>query len=282
MSSLGELHKKGISLLKELDKPALEAKVILLKAAGVSEERFFSEPNFQVSEEIKNEYFRMLEKRVKGKPLAYITGEKEFWSMDFKVGEGVLIPRPETEILVEKVLELYSGSKGIIVDMGTGCGNIALSLARELPGSKILGLDISDRAVYYAQKNAFLHHIQNVWFIVGDMFGALKKNVLRKKCELIVSNPPYVAQREWSSLEPQIRDHEPKEALVSGRDGTEFINQLVRKASEYLKPKGYLLFEIGKGQENKVKSFFSKKWERVEIIKDLAGIKRIFLAKLED
>jgi len=151
MSSLGELHKKGISLLKELDKPALEAKVILLKAAGVSEERFFSEPNFQVSEEIKNEYFRMLEKRVKGKPLAYITGEKEFWSMDFKVGEGVLIPRPETEILVEKVLELYSGSKGIIVDMGTGCGNIALSLARELPGSKILGLDISDRAVYYGR-----------------------------------------------------------------------------------------------------------------------------------
>jgi len=105
---------------------------------------------------------------------------------------------------------------------------------------------------------------------------------LRRKCELIVSNPPYVAKREWSFLEPQIRDYEPKEALVSGRDGAEFINQLVRKASEYLKPEGYLLFEIGKGQENKVRSFFSKKWERVEIIKDLAGIKRIFLARLED
>jgi len=282
MSTLDELQRKGVYLLKNLERPALEAKVILMKAAGIPEERFFSEPNFQVSEQIKNEYFRMLEKRVKGKPLAYITGEKEFWSMGFEVGEGVLIPRPETEILVEKVLELYYGGKGIIVDMGTGCGNIALSLARELPGSKILGLDISERAVYYAQKNASLHDIRNVWFMIGDMFQALKKNVLRKKCELIVSNPPYVAGREWSSLEPQIRDYEPKEALVSGRDGTEFINQLVRKASEYLKPEGYLLFEIGKGQENKVKSFFSKKWERVEIIKDLAGIKRIFLAKLED
>jgi release factor glutamine methyltransferase len=279
MSNLTELHKNGISLLKDFDKPALEAKIILLKASGVSEEKFYSEPELSISDKKRDEYLGMLEMRKRGMPLAYIIGTKEFWSLDFKVGRGVLIPRPETEGLVKKILDLYYGNEELIIDMGTGCGNIALSAAKELPETRVVGLDISEKAVSYAKKNSRYHHLDNVRFIQGDMFGPLSRSVLKKKCGIIVCNPPYVAEKEWLTLDPQIRKIEPKQALVSSQDGYEFINQLIYQAPEYLRPGGYLIFEIGKGQEDKVRSFFSEEWDRVECERDLAGIPRIFFAQ---
>jgi release factor glutamine methyltransferase len=251
MSNLTELHKNGISLLKDFDKPALEAKIILLKASGVSEEKFYSEPELSISDKKRDEYLGMLEMRKRGMPLAYIIGTKEFWSLDFKVGRGVLIPRPETEGLVKKILDLYYGNEELIIDMGTGCGNIALSAAKELPETRVVGLDISEKAVSYAKKNSRYHHLDNVRFIQGDMFGPLSRSVLKKRCGIIVCNPPYVTEKEWLTLDPQIRKFEPKQALVSSQDGYEFINQLIYQAPEYLRPGGYLIFEIGKGQEEK-------------------------------
>jgi len=235
MSTLRDLHERGTSLLRDFDKPSLEAKIILLKASRVSVEKFYSEPELKISDEKRAIYLRMMEKRKKRMPLAYVIGTKEFWSMDFKVGRGVLIPRPETEGLVKKILDLYSGNEGIILDVGTGCGNIALSAARELPGIRIVGLDISEKAVFYAKKNARYHHLGNVRFIAGDLFGPLNRSVLKRRCGIIVCNPPYVTEKEWLTLDPQIRKFEPKQALVSGQDGYEFINQLIRKAPEYLK-----------------------------------------------
>jgi len=279
MSNLRDLHRKGTSLLKDFDKPALEAKTILLKAAGFSEEKFYSAPELGISDKKRDKYLEMLGKRKRGMPLAYVIGTKEFWSMDFKIGRGVLIPRPETEGLVKKILDLYSGNEKMIIDIGTGCGNIALAAARELPGVKIVGLDVSEKAVSYAEKNARYHHLDNVRFIRGDMFRPFSKAVLKEKCGFIVCNPPYVAEKDWLTLDPQIRKFEPKQALVSGRDGYEFINQLIGEAPKYLKPGGYLIFETGKGQEDKVRSFFSEEWEHVECERDLAGIPRIFFAQ---
>lgn len=280
MNSIRQLHKKGISVLNKLDEPALEAKIILLKTVGIPEEKFYSEPELEVPVQKEAEYSRKLNQRKKGMPLAYIIGIKEFWSMEFKVGTGVLIPRPETETLVEKMLDLYPEKKGLVVDVGTGCGNLAVAVAKEQPGAQILGLDISVTAVSYAWRNALFHDTPNVWFAAGDLFEPLKKSVMKKGCGIIVSNPPYVAEKDWVTLEPQIRDYEPKQALVSGKDGYNFIHRLVHQAPDYLRPGGYLIFEIGIGQEERVKSFFTEKWDRVECIKDLAGIKRVFLAKL--
>jgi release factor glutamine methyltransferase len=282
MSTLGELQRKGAYVLKDLERPSLEAKIILLKTLGISEERFFSEPKLEVSKEKKDKYFRRLDQRKKGRPLAYITGSKEFWSLDFKVGQGVLIPRPETEVLVEKALSLYSGKKGMVVDVGTGCGNVAVALAKEQPELEMAGIDISFQAVSYARENALVHDVQNVWFAVGDLFEPLKKYAMKKQCQIIVSNPPYVDEKDWGALDPQIRDYEPKQALVSGQEGYAFIKRLIRQAPDYLMPGGYLIFEIGKGQEEKVKKFFTEKWASVRCLEDLAGIKRVFLAKLID
>jgi len=280
MTTLRELHRQGTSELRELENPALEAKVILLETLDISEEKFFSEPDLEVSEKKKDDYFKKLEQRKKGMPIAYITGVKEFWSMDFRVGKGVLIPRPESEGLVEKVLELDSEKKGLIVDVGTGCGNLAVVLAKERPESKVVGLDISSQAVSCARGNARFHDASNVWFVVGDLLNPLKKSKMKKECRIIVSNPPYVDDREWKTLDPQIRDHEPRQALVSAQDGYAFIHRLIQQAPNYLRPGGNLVFEIGKGQENKVRKFFSKQWKKVTCFKDLAGIKRVFLAEL--
>ena len=279
MITLQELLQKGISELKGVDNPGLEAKVILLNTFGISEEKLYSDPESEVSEKKKDLYFRKLEQRAKGMPLAYITGTKEFWSMEFKVGKGVLIPRPETEILVEKIIELDYGREGIIIDIGTGCGSVAVSAAKERPESMVLGIDVSYKAVCFAQENAAFHHIQNVWFVVGEIFAPLNKSVMKKECGFIVSNPPYVDEKEWHTLEPQIRNYEPKEALVSDQRGYEFVEKLIRQAPDYLRPGGYLIFEIGKGQEHRIMSFFTNSWEDVECHKDLAGIPRIFVAR---
>ncbi len=282
MPTLRELHEKGISLLKGFDKPSMEAKIILLKACCVSEEEFYSEPELEVSGHKRDEYLEMLEKRKRGIPLAYIVGTKEFWSMDFKVGKGVLIPRPETEGVVKAVLDFYSGTEEVVIDVGTGCGNIALSTARELSGVRIVGLDISEKAVSYAKKNARFHHLDNVRFIRGDLFGPFSRSVLQKRCGFIVCNPPYVTEEEWLTLDAQIRKFEPKQALVSGEDGYEFINRLVCEAPGYLRPGGYLIFEIGRGQEHNVRNFFSEQWEGVRCERDMAGIPRIFIAQIRN
>ncbi|MBD3415371.1 MAG: peptide chain release factor N(5)-glutamine methyltransferase [Candidatus Aminicenantes bacterium] len=279
MMTLRELYREGTSLLTWVDEPVLEARVILLKAADISEKTLFLDPDLTVTDEVKDTYFQMLKKRQNHMPLAYITGTQEFWSMLFAVRKGVLIPRPETEGLVEKVTALCPQKNQIIIDVGTGCGNIALSAAKECADSQVVGIDISKQAVDCAQTNASYHKMANVCFIQGDLFEPMDSAGLIKTCGFIVSNPPYVSEQEWLSLDPQIRDHEPKQALVSGERGYEFIRRLVCEAPNYLKPGGHLLFEIGQGQEERVRTFFDETWARIEILNDLAGIPRIFLAQ---
>jgi release factor glutamine methyltransferase len=282
LSTLQELFSKARSLLKDLPNPALEAKLLLLECASIPEEQFFSFPENKLSKAEERRFYKLVSKRLAGLPLPYITGVKEFWSIPFSVSPGVLIPRPETELIVEKVLELSSPENETVVDIGTGCGNIAVSLAKELPQVRIVATDMAQKALRLAKLNASRQKISNIVFARGRLFSALPRLRLEGKCDFIVSNPPYVSEEEWPKLDFEIRNHEPKSALVAGKSGLEVIHKLIQEAPPYLKPGGFLLVEIGIGQRDKVLSFFdsSSVWEKVNFFNDLNGISRVAMGKI--
>lgn len=281
MSTLQELFLKGRSLLKDLRNPDLEAKLLLLESASIQEKQFYSFPENSLTRAEERRFYKLVSKRLTGTPLAYLTGVKEFWSIPFTISPGILIPRPETELIVEKVLELSSRKNETIVDIGTGCGNIAVSLAKELPQARIVATDTAMKALKLAKLNVSRQKISNIIFSRGSLFSALPRLRLEGKCDFIVSNPPYVSEEEWPKLDIEIREHEPKSALVAGKSGLEVINKLIQGAPPYLKPGGCLLLEIGIGQREKVLSFFDSGavWEKVIFFKDLNGISRVAMGK---
>ena len=278
MKSAQEILQKGKVLLKDLPNSFLEAKVLFLASTSLSEEKFYAEPDFCLSSTQEKKYLRMVKKRLTGVPSAYLTGSKEFWSLSFMVRPGVLIPRPETELLVEKAIELSKGGEEIIADIGTGCGNIAISLAKELGIAEIYATDISQKALDIAKKNILLLGISGITLICGDLCLPLKKLGLDRRCDFIISNPPYVTREDWENLDRGIRDYEPEKALVAGETGLEVIEKLVNEGAAFLKTGGYLIFEIGFGQEKSVRALFGKEWERISCGSDLNGIPRVFTA----
>lgn len=225
----------------------------------------------------------LISKRISGVPLPYLTGFKEFWSIPFRISPGVLIPRPETELLVEKTLGLSREKDDVIVDVGTGCGNIAVSLAKERPDAKIYAIESSRKALRLARRNALEQGISTITFAYGSLFVPLKKLRLEGKCDFIVSNPPYISETDWKELSPEIRDHEPKSALVAGITGLEVIKLLIQEALLYLKSGGYLLFEIGYNQKDETGSMFDlfSSWKSVGFLKDLAGRNRVAFGRKE-
>jgi release factor glutamine methyltransferase len=281
LSTIEELFQKGRILLKDVAaEPAIEAKVILLKSTGLSQEQFFASPQKKVTSREESSFSRLINGRLSGVPLAYLTGAKEFWSLTLRILPGILIPRPETELIVEKVLELSSRKAETIIDMGTGSGNIALALAQELPQARIFATDISARAMRIGRFNALKHNAVRVTFAQGNLFSALKGLDLEEKCDFIVSNPPYVPAGDWETLSREVREHEPRRALVPGKTGFEFIRRLVKGAPAYLKPGGYLLFEIGQGQREGAVAFFDQCWSQVKSFDDLSGIPRVIKARI--
>lgn len=232
--------------------------------------------DFPVSASARRRYESLLRKRVASYPLAILTGQKEFWSLPLRVKKGVFIPRPETECLVELALELPWPGDGIAVDIGTGCGAIAMALAKERPKATIVASDISAKAVALARENAERLGLKNIIFREGHLFSPLISLGLEGRCDLIISNPPYVALKDWPALPPGIRLAEPRRALLAGPSGLEFIFKLVRGADRFLKPGGYLLMEIGFGQREKVEAFLltRKRWQWFWR-PDLSGIPRV-------
>jgi len=281
LSTIQELFQKGESLLKDFPNPHLEAKLLLLECLSLSEEQFLTVLDRSVSKAQEKYFNWLISKRLTGIPLPYLTESKEFWSIPFKVSPGVLIPRPETELLVEKVLDYSPEDDEIIVDIGTGCGNIAISLAKELPRTRILATDISRKALRLARMNASSQKVSNITFVAGSAYAPLEKLQLEKKCDFIVSNPPYVSETEWETLNDEIRDQEPKSALVAGKAGLEVIKPLIQGAPVYLKPGGFLLFEIGYNQRDEVHSILNSfpVWQDVKFHKDLAGTNRVASAR---
>lgn len=279
MLTIHDLFLEGKRLLNNVPDPSLESRLLILGSLGITEESFYSHPERAVSPAHKARFFRQIARRRKGIPLAYVLGEKEFWSIRFRVSPGVLIPRPETELLVEKVIELSSKKKEIIVDIGTGAGNIAIPLARELHRARIIATDTSKRALKQAKQNARIHEISTVEFVQGSFFAPLKRRGLQRKVEIISSNPPYISEKEWEMLPEEIKNHEPKGALVAGESGLEMIKKLIREAPGFLRPGGYLCLEMGWNQKEKVLSFFGDAWQDLRWFRDLNGVPRVVTAR---
>ena len=275
--TLRQLFNEGTRLLGAVPYPALEARALLLHAASLEEKEFYSNPGARTSGKVEGRFLSLIGRRLVGHPLDHLTGRKEFWSLPFKVGPGVLVPRPETELVVEKTIELAAGQRLSILDVGTGSGNIAIALFRELPLARITAVDISARALKIARANAAILGAAGVRFVRSDLFSAFRK--ARPLFDVIVSNPPYVSRREWTELAAEVRDHEPKRALVGGDRGTELIGKLIRLAHGYLRSGGRLVMEIGAGQKDDVRTLFGDGWDEIEFARDLAGAPRVVSAR---
>ncbi len=281
MNSTRDLLLRGAARLADLPgaDPGLEARLLLKAASGWSSHEILLSPDRPVLSSAERRYLRLVEKRRDRVPLAYLSGEREFWSLPFRVGENVLIPRPETELLVEKALERAPRNNGLILDIGTGSGNIALALARELPHVRVIAVDISRAALKAARLNAERLRLTSVTFVYGDLFRPLAGTVPSGTVDAVVSNPPYVAAGDWPTLEPEVRDHEPKRALVAGPTGLEVIRRLVRGALPFLKQGGLLAFEIGAGQSADTRGLLGTGWREVRVFDDLQGIPRVVVAE---
>lgn len=280
MHTVQGLFLKGKLLLKNVSDPSLDAKLLILRSLGITEESFYSYPERGVSKSQELKFLRLIARRRDGMPLAYVLEEKEFWSIQFKVFPGVLIPRPETELLIEKVIELSSKRKELIVDIGTGAGNVSVSLAKELPRARIVATDVSHQALELAKQNAHFQKISTIRFARGSFFTPLKKLGLQKKCDFIVSNSPYISEKEWETLPEEIKNHEPKRALVAGESGLECIKKLIQQAPAFLSPRGYLCLEMGCDQKERVLPFFEGAWQDPQCFEDLNGIPRVVIAQL--
>lgn len=223
------------------------------------------------------------QRRQNGEPLQYILGQCEFMGLTFKVDERVLIPRPETEILVETALSILKSlpqKEFTVLDIGTGSGNIAIALAKLVSNVRVTAVDFSQPALDLALLNAKMNAVENkIQFIQSDLFTALKKDFSQTKFDLIVSNPPYIATRGLSSLPMEVQK-EPRAALDGGIDGLEFYRRILQEANNFLKTKGCLILEIGESQKQSLEcllqNFLLKK---IEFLKDLSGRDRILLVE---
>ena len=260
-----------------IDGARLDAEVLLSHV--LNKERIFLYVHFdQPLEEQELASFKdCIKQRVKHTPVAYITGHKEFMGLDFKVTRATLIPRPDTEILVEAALRrLPAGEacKGIIADIGTGSGAICLSLLKYLPNLQAVTVDISEEAIAVAKENAVKLEVDSrVEFCQGDLL----EPVQDRKFMAIVSNPPYIPEGDIAGVDSDVKDHEPMSALVAGADGLDFYRRLLTEASELLEEKGFLAVEVGIHQAQQLKAMAENmtQWENTEIFKDLAGIERV-------
>jgi release factor glutamine methyltransferase len=223
----------------------------------------------------------LVERRAAGEPLQYIKGHQEFYALDFEVTPDVLIPRPETELLVETALELLdkADQPARILDVGTGSGCISISILHERPAAQAIGLDISLPALRVAARNALRHNVrQRLALAASDGFSALDSQ--RAHFSMIVSNPPYVTEDAYASLQREVRDHEPRMALTPGTDGLGLIRRLIADAPPFLDAGGHLLIEIGFDQHEAVVELIdSEVWELLDIRRDLQGIPRTVVLK---
>ncbi|MHC4453823.1 MAG: peptide chain release factor N(5)-glutamine methyltransferase [Planctomycetota bacterium] len=287
--TIGNTLKWAIAVLREsgIDLPVMTADTLLSYTLSCDRTKLYTNSDELIDDDIILEYKGLINKRKKHVPLQYITKQAEFMSLEFVVNEHVLIPRPETEILVETVLMKAQNNQNpdnriTIMDIGTGSGNISISLAKYLSNTEIYASDISQDALTIARVNVQRHNVlNNVHLLYGDLFCAFSETADKGGIDFIVSNPPYVSKSEWQSLEPEVRDYEPWEALVGGEDGFCFSRQIIKGAINWLKPDGYLVIEIGETQASRILNLIENEgnYREIETIKDLQGKERIISAQ---
>jgi release factor glutamine methyltransferase len=267
-----------------IDNPLKDAEFIIAHCLG-TEPMILYRDDPEIQENVMSLIETFLRRRAKREPLHYILGYTEFHGLKIRVGPGVLIPRPETELLVEEAISKITklktqNSKLRILDLCTGSGCIALALAKAFPDAEIYGIDTSGAAIHYAEENAKNNGIQNVTFLKGSLFEPLTKKLTSRishlTFDLTISNPPYIKKGDIITLQPEVRDWEPEDALNGGEDGLEYYREIMSEAKNYLKRDGLLMSEIGIDQAVAVKEIArGAGFENISLKKDYAGIDRI-------
>lgn len=262
----------------------LDAEVLLAETLRTNRTGLYLRYFSPLDQEEIGKFWHLVGRRGKREPLPYITGRQEFWSLEFLVDPRVLIPRPETEALVEAVLRILREEGRVrrrLLDVGTGSGCVAIALAKELPGAEIWAVDISAAALMVAEANAVRHGVtKQVTFLQGDLLAPVADQ--EGLFDLIVSNPPYVAEEEFSALQEEVRRWEPRLALNGGEAGVDFHRRLMAESPRYLCQGGWLVMEIGQGQERAIARLAEERgtFERVHFIKDCAGVDRVAALKV--
>ena len=259
---------------KGIEEPRLEAELLLTRVLHKDRVYLYTHYEAPVNQQERDQYRELIKRRVKGEPTAYILGVKEFMSLEFSVSPAVLIPRPETELLVEKALEILSlRQSGAVCDIGTGSGAIAVSIAYYAPYADVKAVDISVAALEIARQNAERYGV-NIDFFHGDLLEPFGE----ERFDLIVANLPYISKVEYQSLSPEVRLFEPELALLGGEDGLELYRKLISVAGNHLKPQGYILLEIGAAQGEAAQEMLTG-FVQVELIQDYAGYDRLLLGR---
>lgn len=280
---LRELWNNGSELLAthKRENGRLDARLLLMHLLQIDYTQFILKLELAIDPKVIESYQRELTNLINGKPLQYILGEQEFMGLMFKVNNNVLIPRGDTEVLVNKTLELTRNFPILnIADIGTGSGIIAITLAKKLPKAKITAVDISTKALKVAALNAQKNEVKNnIRFIKGDLLNPLLNN--KQQYQIIVSNPPYISTSEMKTL-PQNVLNEPHLALEAGIDGLDYYRRLAQDAPLVLCNNGYLIVEIGSSQDKQVKNIFSNNgFINIMIYKDFANLPRVVVGKLK-
>ena len=294
--------KEGMARLRTADTPShtLAAELLLMHVLGRDRTWLYTNPEAAIEADAAEKYFALVARRAAGEPTQYLTGKQEFWELEFEVTPAVLIPRPETEHVIEVALERL-GARGIRIDMatgapspalrvadvGTGSGCLAVSLARELPHAEIFATDISAAALEVARRNAKRHGVaERVQFVETNLLEALlhydQRNGRQSSLfDLVVSNPPYVAQNDAEQLPREVREHEPHAALFGGPTGVEMYALLIEQAGSLLASGGILVLELGYNSAEPVRAIFAAlpAWTNIGITNDLAGIPRVLAAQ---
>jgi len=270
----------------QIENPRLNAELLLAHSLNLNREELYVRLHRELKEGEKGALERLIQRRISGEPLQYILGQQEFWSINFKVDSRVLIPRPETELLVEQSLWVLSEKifeqNPYVLEIGTGSGAVAIALAKEVTHIFLVATDISRNALVLAKENAKSAGVQDrIQFVNGDLLGPFQPSKETRSFDLILSNPPYIVRSEIGSLAKEVRNYEPVIALDGGKDGLEFYRRLVSQVPSSLREGGWLLLEVGQGQAERVAEQIQESGTFLEpqILPDLAGIERVVKAQ---
>jgi release factor glutamine methyltransferase len=266
-----------------LPDPGRDAQLLLGHVLGVNRAALHAHPSRSVDDEAARRFHGLVSRRLAREPVQYLTGVQEFWSLPFRVTPAVLIPRPESEGILEALLALDLPSEPRLLELGTGSGCLAVAAARERPGARLVATDVSEAALEVARSNARALGVEDrIAFRKGDLFEALAPEDDAIRFDAILSNPPYIGAGELETLAPEVRDHEPRAALTPGDDSLLVHRRIAAGAHEHLAPGGHLLVEIGAGQAEAVEALYSgqRRLRLLRIDADLAGIPRVAVSRL--
>jgi release factor glutamine methyltransferase len=281
MPTIAEAITQGSHTLDAagIDQALLTAGLLLRFVLGVDRTYLLTRADEEIDQTRYRRYLSLIDRRAAGEPAQYLIGYQEFYGLNFVVSPDVLIPRPETEFLVERVLKLVSEGEldsPMIVDVGTGSGCIAVTLAVKLQRARVIATDVSGSALQIASTNAADHGVTDrIEFLEGDLLDPLDSRFL-ESVDIVASNPPYVEERGRDELQREVRDWEPQSALFGGTDGLDFYRRLVVEARKYLTPGGHLVLEVGYGQLDAIASMLpGLGWEVVDVTRDLQDVPRV-------